>query len=355
MNPFGMAHNIGPTSPPIFVGHVRSSKTKNNSIQALISGKTDILVDEIPFAGAVFIEGIHIVPFKVCPPGFNIEGLTTPDINSRSFLINLYNKLPLTATASEAGATELISLTVRGGVQWHAIPSPRNQMPVRTLLLGGDFEVITIIIHGQVISGSSDLQVNALSQQASLSNSIISASSEVIAVDTNNNSKIQLPSVDNVDTAVIVKAAPIKDDDSVINELWEVSNDQPLRSAMASLLLPDKAASATRNISEYRKLKAITARFPQLVGLQPKLSKAAAGVLGRTCKRHRVSVVALGSAANLVEEIFRYEERECIDAEAYACKAVTLGRIAELLDACWEVVYLCIHITLITTYHHSCP
>jgi len=330
----GLPHNsTGPISPPIFVGHVRSSKLLNNSsILALISGKTDVLVDEISFADPVQIEGIHIVPFKVCPPGLQIEGLTTPDINTRAFLVNLLNKLPPTAATPEPGTAELISLTVRGGVQWHSIPAPRNQMRVRTLVLDGDFEVITIIIHGQVLSSSNN---QTSPSQGSLSINTI----ELNPVATSS-STILLPSDGAVITAKI-ESASMKIE--LNSDLWELNSNQTIKSGLASLLVTNTIAT---NSCEHRKLKAVRSRFPQLISTQSKLTKACAGVLGRLCKRHRESVLSLNSAANLVGELFTHEERECCSTEEYAAKSESMDRIAQLLRACWEVV-LTSHIHLL--------
>jgi hypothetical protein len=317
--------------PPIFVGHVRSSHLVSSSIQALVSGKTDVFVDEISFASPVQIEGVHIVPFKVCPPGISIEGLTTPDINTRAFLVNLLNKLPPTSAAPEAGTAELISLTVRGGVQWHPIPAPRHLMRVRTLLLGGDFEVITIIIHGQILP--------SLDNQTPLSQDSVPINTIDVKLTETSSSTALLQQSDSSMSTVIVESTPmqkIEGSDSL--GPWDLSSDQSIKSGLASLLVPNVEASAARTSSEHRKLKAIRTRFPQLVlGLQPKLTRASAGVLGRSCKRHRESVLSLSSAANLVGELFTHEGRDCCSAEEYSVKAGAMSRIAELLGACWEV------------------
>lgn len=327
--------------PPIFVGHVRSSKLVGSSIQALVSGKTDIYVDEISFASPVQIEGIHIVPLKVCPPGISIEGLTTPDINTRAFLVNLLNKLPPTSTAPEAGTAELISLTVRGGVQWHPIPAPRHLMRVRTLVLGGDFEVITIIIHGQVLP--------SLDNQTPLSLSSVPINTNAVKLTETSSSTALLQSDSSMSAGIVESASMMKIEESDSLDLWDLSSDQSIKSGLASLLIPNVEAFSARNSSEHRKLKAIRSRFPQLVGpgLQPKLIRARAGVLGRSCKRHRESVLSLSSAANLVGELFTYEERDCCSVEEYSNKSRAMGRIAELLEACWEVVGVGVGIELL--------
>ena len=127
----------GPTTGPICVGHFSSSDVHAAKKDAALSC-------EVAFKAAHVIEGIHIVPNKVSPAGFSIEGRTLPDIQTRSF--------SLTIAARDVDRPQqlvtILSMTVSGGCQWMPIAPPFNGIAIDHLVLSGDFEVATVILHG---------------------------------------------------------------------------------------------------------------------------------------------------------------------------------------------------------------
>ena len=127
-----------PPTGAICVGHF-------SSYDFTTGGARDpTLSSEVAFQAAHVIEGIHVVPNKITPPGFNIEGRTFPDLHTRPFT--------LVVTARDVDRPQqlvnILSLNVSGGCQWIPIMPPFNAIAIDHLIFNGDFDVATVILHG---------------------------------------------------------------------------------------------------------------------------------------------------------------------------------------------------------------
>jgi hypothetical protein len=133
----------GPTKPPIFIGHLGKDQQSNGV------DKIESLGTEIAFRAAYILEGIHIVPNKVIPPGFNVEGRTLPDLQMRPFVMELYAR----DIDNPKDIFRVTSLTVRGGDPWIRLPDI-NTIAIDYVVFKGDFETLTVIIHGSKLDSS---------------------------------------------------------------------------------------------------------------------------------------------------------------------------------------------------------
>lgn len=133
MDGFGQQY-FGPINPPVFVGHITQDE----------QGKRDGTAYEILLGYNSFIEGIHVVPNQITPPGFNFPGRTRPDLQSQqSFALEMHGRI--------SGSNEirtLLSVTITGGVQWMPIEPTLASLELDYIAIVGTFEVLTIIIHG---------------------------------------------------------------------------------------------------------------------------------------------------------------------------------------------------------------
>ena len=110
-----------------------------------ISSTNDVtLPKEIALKAAHIIEGIHVVPCNMSPPGYKIEGKTKPDINTRPFTLTITGR----DVDRPNQLVQILSLSISGGCQWIPILPPYNAIAVDHLIFEGDFEIVTIIIHG---------------------------------------------------------------------------------------------------------------------------------------------------------------------------------------------------------------
>lgn len=90
-----------------------------------------------------FLEGVHIVPKGINPPGLEIpfEGATAPALDS-------FNLEILARNVDTEELVPVLKLTVMGGVQWAPIENPLNTIAVDYLVFRGNFSTISVIIHG---------------------------------------------------------------------------------------------------------------------------------------------------------------------------------------------------------------
>lgn len=148
MPPSGFFHPpmppMGPTQPILFEGHiVNNSKPKDSKEEVF---------QEISFNYPFKLEGIHVVPNQVTPPGFNITGRTKPDMHQRPFQLHIHGRI-----ASTKEIVYLMGLTVNGGVQWMPVPPPASTFDIDYIVFIGDFEEITIFLHGFPILQSNEM------------------------------------------------------------------------------------------------------------------------------------------------------------------------------------------------------
>lgn len=163
--------SLGPVHPIIFAGHLRAEE--DTILRGDEAGDGDgeeggqpspansrMHVFEINLnQQAYFLEGIHIVPLGFAPPvGFEFQGQTLPEASTGStFLLEMYAR---DLDAAGRNVKKILSINVSGGIMWQEIPSPFNSIAVDYIAIKGTFEVLSLIIHGGMIS-SSDLRPDA--------------------------------------------------------------------------------------------------------------------------------------------------------------------------------------------------
>lgn len=140
----------GPMHPVIFAGHIGWNKDDEGLLEyeEEDGNNTPKFVFELNFnQQAHFLEGIHIVPMGISPPlGFAFQGQTAPEMAVRPFTLEIYAR-----DIDTAAIKKVLSLTVNGGVQWMEIPAPMNSIAVDYLAIKGDFERLSLIIHGGTV------------------------------------------------------------------------------------------------------------------------------------------------------------------------------------------------------------
>lgn len=136
-----------PKNGPIFVGHLFKPPM------------TDAVdwVHEILFNKTYFVEGMHIVPNKLTVPNLILEGKTIPDMYTRSFDMSVYGRHCKNATPLK----HIISVKVTGGVEWLPFLTEMEEASafhVDYLAIPGDFESISLIIHGHEVSSLMEIE-----------------------------------------------------------------------------------------------------------------------------------------------------------------------------------------------------
>ena len=121
-----------PLTPFLFAGHVGLNRKRDDDV-------FEILLTE-----SCLVEGLHVVPNGVSLPDFNLVGQTTPERGVRSFSLKLYGR----EASNSAAIVEIFDLVISGGVHWVRIPAMFQTVPFNYLAIGGDFSVLTIIVHG---------------------------------------------------------------------------------------------------------------------------------------------------------------------------------------------------------------
>lgn len=295
----------GPSSPPIFIGHIKLQISDDNPLYHNI----------IKFQNPVQIEGIHIVPNKFIPPGFNIEGLTIPDIHMRSFIFHVHAKESSTTTQSIIKG--FITLTVHGGVQWHPVSKPMNAIYVDSLSFEGDFEVMTLIIHGNIkqqtdhINDKSSIATSSIDRLLTINPNIdLAVPSSNIQIITNQISKEKILSM-------------------------EFKPDYLIRTSLLSLT---GIRSKDLEVIEYQKLRFITSKFKQSEDDMNKISQVQnLNFIKRISYQYHESFISIHQVANLIECIFSYEDKECLSMDDFINKEMIINNIALNLELCWQV------------------
>lgn len=130
-----------PRDGPIFSGH-------------LIKPDKCDWAHEIHFDKPYIVEGIHIVPNKIPVQNLMLEGKTIPDISMRSFKMSVFSRLCNTKSDQLVKPKHVTSVTITGGVEWlpfrivESNDDTANSQPVDYLSFVGDFDSLSIILHG---------------------------------------------------------------------------------------------------------------------------------------------------------------------------------------------------------------
>ena len=288
-----IGHNSnGPTTGSIFVGHLLSSSSSNDT------SKDASFASDISLQAAHIIEGIHVVPNKISPPGFDIEGRTIPDIHTRPF--NLVISARNVDDAKEL--VQILTLTITGGCQWIPLLPPFNSIAIDYLKFYGDFEMVTVIIHG-----------------IKLDTHMLSAAAQQI---------LRSPYSQNLTRPAA--ANPIGDlsfDEEIVEIEEKVATDPvPLlipKSVLFALHSRVTSYSHSMNASE-RKL---SSHAPESI-LQ---SIASCDASKSSC------VVAIEVVAELVGAIFSIEDDDTCSDPLFANRVAAINNLIKIIEQCWTV------------------
>lgn len=154
----------GPQKPPIFIGHLVNPLEHDPKHPKIIKEK---IVEEIQFKGKIQFEGMHIVPNRITPPGYHFTGHTRPELHIRPFNLQIWGRVwndsnndndvengsnqNESSLLSSSAIQLLLSITINGGVQWLPFPHPVNQWKVDYLIFKGDYEELSLILHGEIV------------------------------------------------------------------------------------------------------------------------------------------------------------------------------------------------------------
>eukprot|EP00981_Chlorochromonas_danica_P003615 scaffold667_cov168-Ochromonas_danica.AAC.22 len=152
----------GPQKQPIFIGHLVNPLEHDPKHPKIMKEK---IVEEIQFKGKIQFEGMHIVPNRITPPGYHFTGRTRPELHIRPFNLQIWGRVwnndnhenenelssSSSSSSSQSSIQLLLSITINGGVQWLPFPHPVNQWKVDYLMFKGDYEELSIILHGEIV------------------------------------------------------------------------------------------------------------------------------------------------------------------------------------------------------------
>lgn len=306
----------GPSTGVICMGHLLSSTPSAMTVE--ISTRNPLLSSNIQLKQAHIIEGIHIVPKHVTPPGFDIEGKTSPDISQRPF------NLIITARNVDSAAEliHILSLTITGGCQWVPISPPFNSIAIDSLVFQGDFEIISLIIHGIKIDTavlSAEAQRVVLHQPLYNTNNTINNNNNVLKINDENDGG------NNEDN---------EDEDEEEMETNEI-NDMSVTPPSTLVVIP-------KNV-----LLALESRFDtcstQINPNEKKLTSSTPLSLIQRFSRRDASkgccVVAVEAVAELVGAIFSMEDDGSCSSPLLGVRIVAVENLTEMTRQCWKVCW----------------
>lgn len=286
----------GPTTASIFVGHLISSSALDDR------NRDPSLVSDLALKAAYIIEGLHVVPNKISPPDFDIEGRTIPDIHTRPFNLMI--------SARNVDNTKdlvlILTLTITGGCQWIPILPPFNSIAIDHLRFHGDFEIITVIVHGIKL----DTQMLSLAAQ----------------------NVLQSPYVD--DSSLAKKPG---DSDS-LNEISEEENkaniDGSVTGESVSAVIPRNVLSALHsNIESYSTMMAVLDK-----GKSWGTSDSVIQMIASADASKSSCIVAVEVVAELVGAIFSIEDDNTCSDPAFAVRIKAINNLVKIMNQCWKVI-----------------
>lgn len=288
----------GPTTASIFVGHLSSSSAVDDK------NRDPTLLSDLSLKAAYIIEGLHVVPNKISPPDFDIEGRTIPDIHTRPF--NLMISARNVDNAKDL--VLILTLTITGGCQWIPILPPFNSIAIDHLRFYGDFEIITVIVHG-----------------IKLDTQMLSSAAQIV---------LQNPYVDN--TSLLTKPSDI---DS-LNDNSEVENKADIDGNAAgesvSSLITQKVFSALHShVESYSSMMTVLDKRISW-GTSDSIIQmiASADASKGSC------IVAVEVVAELVGAIFSLEDDNTCADPAFAVRIKAINNLVKIMDQCWKVILL---------------
>jgi hypothetical protein len=288
----------GPTTASIFVGHLISSSAIEDR------NRDPSLVSDLALKAAYIIEGLHVVPNKISPPDFDIEGRTIPDIHTRPF--NLMISARNVDNAKDL--VLILTLTITGGCQWIPILPPFNSIAIDHLRFHGDFEIITVIVHG-----------------IKLDTQMLSSAAQNV---------LQSPYID--DSCLTKKP---RDSDG-LNEISEEENraniDGSATSESVSLEIPRKVLSALNsNVESYSTMMAVLDKR-----MNWGISDSIMQVISSADASKSSCIVAVEIVAELVGAIFSIEDDNTCSDPSFAVRRKAINNLVKMMNQCWKVILL---------------
>ena len=288
----------GPTTGPIHIGHLLSSSAAANAVP-----RDPTLVSNIALEAAYIIEGIHVVPNKISPPDFDVEGRTWPDIHTRPFSLMISAR----NIDDTKDLVQILTMTITGGCQWIPILPPFNSIAIDYLSFHGDFEIITVIIHG-----------------IKLDTQMLSSAAQKV---------LQTKYIDN-QTSKVDKSI----DDDIPDEQSDDEND--LQNDLTStppgtdfLTIPRQVLIALQgNVETY---SSMMTDLEKKTHLGPPLS-----IIQQICDSDASKsscVVAVEVVAELVGAIFSIEDDNTCSNPVYAERTKAINNLVKIMDQCWKV------------------
>ena len=126
------------STPPILMNHFECPNTMN----------MNNVIYEVSLRSAHQIEGIHVVPNNTTVADF--EGKTKPDINGKPFNLIIYGR-----NIDNNTIMKLLEIQIHGGIRWAPIlPQYKLNTKIDYLAFSGDFESLSIIVHGTLLVNS---------------------------------------------------------------------------------------------------------------------------------------------------------------------------------------------------------
>ena len=127
---------LQPTTPPVFIGHLDNRQPGS--------------VTEIVFNLPVTIEGVHIVPADMSPPGLAgltstpVIGVTSPTIAQGPFDVSFSIHPLAQLTGKRRGDMKVMAElpSVRGGVQWFGFSPEDAALHTNVLIVQGDLQCV---------------------------------------------------------------------------------------------------------------------------------------------------------------------------------------------------------------------
>lgn len=291
MPPMPMMGNVGmmpmiqrqqASTPPLFIGHFSNAFQKSDNNKHKIR-PTIYSVHEISFHAIVKVEGIHVVPLGYQPDGFKIRGRTKPDMNTRPFELKIYCR-----SSATKELIPLLLVSVAGGVEWMPLPPGNGDIELDFLAIDGDFDDLSIIIHGTVVQDNAG---DVLPPYPHVFNT--------------------LPLPGDVARKALVKSST----GEMLEQAWSKVIDTSL--AERSITID--------SICMHAKLDNTEANHQQVQE-----------TIGGMCINSEHSLLPISLLAELVEKIFSVESSDCIAVDDFQQRCQQIQNVSHALTSCWK-------------------
>jgi hypothetical protein len=136
--PMNVFNQQGFNFPPLFVSHI-GFENRSHSIPTMY---------EIKIGDICILDALHIIPNNIRPPSMpKYVGKTKPDINTRPFSLKMFVR-----NVENDSIEPVQEWTIQGGVQYLPLPSHIQSMYTDYIAIGGDFDMLSLVIHGKKLA-----------------------------------------------------------------------------------------------------------------------------------------------------------------------------------------------------------